>query len=41
MVLGYIALIPSVKDQLPPSSKVTIIESVIYLSTLCCLLSLI
>lgn len=25
MVLGYIALIPSIKEQLPPSSRITII----------------
>ena len=25
MVLGYIALIPSIKDQLPPSSRITVI----------------
>lgn len=25
MILGYIALIPSIKEQLPPSSKLTII----------------
>ncbi len=41
MVLGYIALIPSIKEQLPPSSKITIIEWVIYVSTLCCLFSLV
>jgi hypothetical protein len=41
MVLGYIALIPSVKEQLPPSSRITVIEIVIYISTLCCLFSLI
>lgn len=40
MVLGYIALIPSIKEQLPPSSRITIIEIVIYISTLCCLFSL-
>lgn len=31
MILGYIALIPSIKEQLPPSSKLTIIESVVYI----------
>ena len=41
MVLGYIALIPSIKEQLPPSSRITIIEIVIYISTLCCLFSLV
>jgi hypothetical protein len=40
MVLGYIALIPSIKEQLPPSSRITVIEIVIYISTLCCLFSL-
>ena len=41
MVLGYIALIPSIKEQLPPSSRITVIEIVIYISTLCCLFSLV
>ena len=41
MILGYIALIPSIKEQLPPSSKITVLEIVIYVSTLCCLFSLI
>jgi len=41
MVLGYIALIPSIKEQLPPSAKVTFIECFIYISTLCCLFSLV
>jgi hypothetical protein len=41
MVLGYIQLIPSVKNELPPSSKITAIEMAIYLSSLCCLFSLI
>jgi hypothetical protein len=41
MVLGYIALIPSIKEQLPPSSRITVLEIVIYISTLCCLFSLV
>ena len=41
MVLGYVSLISSVKGQLPPSSRLTIIQIVIYVQTLCCLLSLI
>ena len=40
MILGYIALIPSIKEQLPPSSKITIIETVVYIETMCCLLCL-
>lgn len=40
MILGYIALIPSIKEQLPPSSKLTVIESVVYIETMCCLLCL-
>lgn len=41
MILGYIALIPSIKEQLPPSSKITVLEIVIYISTLSCLFSLV
>lgn len=40
MILGYIALIPSIKDRLPPSSKLTVIEAVIYIETVCCMLIL-
>ena len=40
LILGYIALIPSIKEQLPPSSKLTIIETVVYIETMCCLLCL-
>lgn len=40
MILGYIALIPSIKEQLPPSSKLTVIETVVYIETMCCLLCL-
>lgn len=40
MVLGYIALIPSIKGQLAPSSQLTIVESVVYMETMCCLLCL-
>lgn len=31
MFLGYIALIPSIKEQLPPSSKLTVIETLVYI----------
>lgn len=31
MILGYIALIPSIKDRLPPSSKLTVIETIVYI----------
>jgi hypothetical protein len=41
MVLGFIQLIPSVKNELPPSSKITILEITIYIETLCCMLPLI
>ena len=41
MILGYIALIPSVKEQLPASSRLTVIEIVIYISTLSCLFTLV
>jgi hypothetical protein len=41
MVLGFIQLIPSVKNELPSSSSMTILEVVIYIETLCCMLPLI
>jgi hypothetical protein len=31
LVLGFIALIPSIKDQLPPSTKLTLVEIVVYI----------
>ena len=40
MFLGYIALIPSIKEQLPPSSKLTVIETLVYIETICCMLCL-
>jgi hypothetical protein len=40
MFLGYIALIPSIKEQLPPSAKLTIIEAVVYIEALSCMLCL-
>ena len=40
MFLGYIALIPSIKEQLPPSAKLTVIEALVYIETLCCMLCL-
>jgi hypothetical protein len=40
MILGYIALIPSIKEQLPPSAKLTVIEALVYIETLCCMFCL-
>jgi len=31
MILGYIALVPSIKEQLPPGARLTVIEIIIYI----------
>jgi hypothetical protein len=40
IVLGFIALIPSIKDQLPPSQKITLSELIVYVEAINCMLSL-
>ena len=40
MILGYIALIPSIKQQLPPSSKLTVVQFLVYIQALSCMLCL-
>jgi len=39
-VLSFIALIPSIKDQIPPSQKLTLSEIIAYIEALNCMLSL-
>jgi hypothetical protein len=40
IVLGFIALIPSIKDELPPCNKTTISEIIVYIEAINCMLSL-
>jgi hypothetical protein len=40
IVLGFIALIPSIKDQLPPSQRITLSEIIVYIEAINCMLSL-
>lgn len=39
-MLGFIALIPSIKDQLPPSQRITLSEIIVYIEAINCMLSL-
>lgn len=40
IVLGFIALIPSIKDQLPPSQRITLSEIIVYLEAINSMFSL-
>jgi hypothetical protein len=39
-VLGFIALVPNIKSELPPSQKISFSEVIVYVESINCMLSL-